>query len=173
MMIPLVVLSIMSIIAGYVLEHFFAIHKVDSLFWNGSIFNLGSHGEHGHISAVIKFMPMVISLGLIAISYKLFLNSKIPQLLGTRCGVLYKISNNKYYFDEIYNVMLVKPTKFLSKKLLVWDKSVVDALFVKMYVKISCFMTSSVNKTQSGYITNYLSIMILFVVLISILLMKV
>ena len=48
----------------------------------------------------------------------LLINTKAPSLLAKEQKILYQFLLNKWYFDEIYEAIIVKPIKFISKAFL-------------------------------------------------------
>ena len=88
--------------------------------------------EHGAVHATDWATVIVGTLaGLLglALSYALyFLPSKIPARVATGARPLYLASLHKFYIDEIYNRVIVGPTRFLGLTSDFLDKSLVDGL---------------------------------------------
>ncbi len=51
-----------------------------------------------------------------------------PKLMADRFGGLYRIFVNKWYFDELYNAVFVRPTLWLSRRVLGFDQQIVDGV---------------------------------------------
>lgn len=172
MLIPLFVLAIGSILAGIFGANIFHMVSAEGNFFDGVIF-MGEgkaelFEEIHHAPLLVKLSPMIVGVIAIALAYIFYLvKTDWPQRLANTFKPLYKLSLNKWYFDEIYEAALVKPTKKLGDYL--WkiiDMKVVDgipngaAAFCKM-------MAGRVSKIQTGYIYNYSLWMVLGVVVMA------
>ena len=83
--------------------------------------------------------------------------------------MLYRFFLNKWYFDEIYDLLIVRPLmalgRFLWKK---GDGKVIDGTIDGVAMGIIPFFTRLAGKAQSGYVFTYaLAMVIGIVVLIS------
>jgi NADH-quinone oxidoreductase subunit L len=70
--------------------------------------------------------------------------------------ILYQFLLNKWYFDEIYDVIFVKPTQWLGRSL--WrlgDGKIIDGCINGLAMGIIPFFTRLTGRIQSGYIFNY------------------
>ncbi len=171
MLIPLFVLALGSIAAGFLGSNIFHMISAEGNFFDGAIFvNEGRRGlleEIHHAPLLVKISPLVVGVVAIALAYVFYLvKTDLPKKLANALQPLYKLSLNKWYFDEIYEAALVKPTKKLGDFL--WrivDVKLVDGIpnaaanFCKM-------MSGRVSKLQTGYIYNYSLWMVLGVIAI-------
>jgi NADH-quinone oxidoreductase subunit L len=117
MTLPLVLLAIGSVAAGWIgLPAVFG----GSLFaaWLEPVF--GAHHEvHG--SATLEEILMVVSVGVAALGFYLaylmyYKGSLAPERFSSLAGGLfYRLSHNKYYIDEIYQVLFVGTTLLLAR----------------------------------------------------------
>jgi len=86
----------------------------------------------------------------------------IPVALAKRNGALYRFLLNKWYFDEIYNVIFVKPAfklgRFLWKK---GDGAVIDGGLNGLALGVIPWLTKLAGRWQSGYVFTYALAMIL------------
>jgi NADH-quinone oxidoreductase subunit L len=157
MTIPLGILCLFSVISGYILEYFFLINHKTSLFWIG-LFNDATHGEgvNHHISQVIKYMPMALSLLIIIISYFVFLKTKIPSLIARMFYPFYKIFACKYFIDEIYKASFVKLSFYLATLSSIVDKKIVDTCLVSTWLIASSGFAKIAKTIQDGKINHYI-----------------
>jgi len=162
MTIPLLFLSVMSVISGYILEHFFSIINHESLFWNGSIFVLRPF-HHDHISPLIKYMPMGISVFIILISYWIFIKTNIPFKIAKSIPFVISVLKNKYYFDEIYKIVFVLACNKISHLFARSDKIIVDNIFVGSLIFLSRIFSNFLKLAQNGFLTKYLLIIFTFI----------
>ncbi len=162
MLIPLIFLSIGAIFAGFVFKELFIGSYGLNSFWQDSIFFLKPLStEHPPLWFLISTPTLVIIS--IPISYYLFLKNKdLPEQFIKINKPLYHFLLNKWYFDELYDFIFVKPSKKLG--MFLWkffDLRIIDgfgpdgisALIKKFSVKA--------NKFQSGFIYQYAFVMLL------------
>lgn len=168
MLFPLLILAIGSILAGLLLYKFLHITSIEG-FFKDVIFNIQITKEieekiH-HVPFYIKFLPLALTIFALIISYILFvLDKDLPSKIAKKLSIFYKISHNKYYFDEIYEFLFVKPSKKIG--LYFWqiiDIKVIDN-FVNFFPRSFAYISTRTSKIQSGYIYHYLFVAILGVV---------
>jgi len=165
MLIPLALLSFGSIFAGMFGSHFLNIVSVENNFFADAIFVLEKNKdlleEIHHAPFLVKISPLAVGVLAIAIAYVFYLvKTEIPQKLAQKLKPLYNLSYNKWYFDEIYEFILVAPTKKIGSFL--WK--IIDVKFVDgapNSMAAFCKETANkISKLQTGYIYNYASWMI-------------
>lgn len=124
-----------------------------------------------HLDHSLEYTLMGIS-AIAAIIMAVFAYTKyvkrgeIPAEDGVEQGLLYKLSNNKLYIDELYDSLFVKPLNGLSKLLYKFvDKSFIDGLVNG----VGAFIESSgkgIRQLQSGHVGFYLFMMVVGVIAI-------
>jgi NADH-quinone oxidoreductase subunit L len=132
MLAPLVVLAIGAIIAGWALDNWF-IGAGWHEFWRTSIFN-GPENEVmerlEHVPALVELLPLIVGLLGIALAYVMYIaNPLLPVRLAESFGGIYRFLLNKWYFDELYNAIIVQPLIRLSH--LLWqtgDVTLIDGV---------------------------------------------
>jgi NADH-quinone oxidoreductase subunit L len=171
MLIPLAVLAVGSIAAGFFGANILHMVSVDGNFFEGAIFvaaeKINLLEEIHHAPFLVKISPLVVGMIAIALAYVFYLKkTDLPEKLANAAKPFYQLSLNKWYFDEIYEFILVKPTKKIGDFL--WR--IIDIKFVDGVpngAAIFCkFMSGKISKLQSGYIFNYALWMILGVIAI-------
>lgn len=132
MLIPLALLSIGALAAGLVFEGFFAGHAYEE-FWKGALFT----GHDNHILHAMHEIPHWVSyvatvmmvLGFVAAAYVYLLAPGSAQKIAERFPKLYQFLLNKWYFDELYDAIFVRPSFALGR--LLWkggDGRIIDGL---------------------------------------------
>ncbi len=173
MLIPLVLLSIGAIFAGFLFKDLFIVREGVN-FWNDSIFFLKPLSTEHPPFWFLILTPILVILS-IPISYYLFLKNKnfSNQILSYN-KPLYEFLVNKWYFDELYDYIFVIPSKKLG--LFLWkffDIKLIDGLGpdgISSFIK-KCSIKAS--KFQSGFIYQYAFIMLLgFSALLTFLIVK-
>ena len=174
MLIPLFLLSLGAIFAGYTFKELFLGNEGINNFWQESIFHLEPLStEHPPIWFLI-LTPIIVTLS-IPIAYYLFvINKNLPEQIANVNKPLYQFLVNKWYFDEIYNIIFVNPSKKIG--LFLWkffDIKIIDGFGpdgISSFIK-KCSLKA--NKFQSGFIYQYAFVMLLgFSALLTFLIVK-
>ena len=162
MLIPLVILSIGAIFAGFVFKDLFIGHGGDNYFWAESIKFLEPLSKEHPPTWFLLLTPCLVLIS-IPIAYYLFVkNKKLPEEIANMNKPLYKFLINKWYFDEFYEVTIIKPLKKLG--LFLWkfcDGKLIDGFGpdgISSFIK-KCSIKA--NKFQSGFIYQYAFVMLL------------
>ena len=160
MLLPSSILALGAILVGFLFKDMFI--GIDHQFWKNSILFLQSANENHPPLWLIILTPTVVTL-MIPVSYYLFLKDrKILEKLILKHELLYNFLLNKWYFDELYNFIFVKPIKRIG--IFLWNKGDVGTIDkygpngLSQIVKI--LSTKAVN-FQSGYLYHYALVMLL------------
>ncbi|MDI3335012.1 NADH-quinone oxidoreductase subunit L [Defluviimonas aestuarii] len=116
-----------------------------------------------HSPAWVKSSPFVAMLIGLLTAYVFYIRDpSIPGRLAAQQPILYRFLLNKWYFDEIYDVIFVRPAKFIGGFL--WKKgdgNVIDGTINGVAMGFVPMLTRIVNKAQSGYIFTYAFAMVI------------
>jgi NADH-quinone oxidoreductase subunit L len=149
MTLPMIVLGVLAVVAGYVNTPWFGTFLGDWLVEGNEA--LG----HGHIEgpAWIMIVATVVSLAGIFLAYLIYNKGSLSRnWLGAT--TLYNILYNKYYIDEFYSLTVVNATKFISHFLRIIDVYLVEGIvngvsgFVQSLGRLGA-------KLQSGQVQTY------------------
>ena len=174
MLIPLILLSIGAIFAGYIFKELFIGHGVIDNFWQDSIFFLKPLStEHPPLWFLLLTPILVISS--IPIAYYLFIKNKnFPEQIANINKPLYDFLLNKWYFDELYEILIVNPSKKFG--LFLWkffDIKLIDGFGPDGISALIKKCSQKASKFQSGFIYHYAFIMLLgFSALLTFLIVK-
>ena len=174
MLIPLVILSIGAIFAGFLFKELFIGYEGLNNFWRDSIFFLKPLSTDHPPLWFLLLTPTLVILS-IPLAYYLFLkNRNLPERLASINKPLYQFLLNKWYFDELYDVLFVKPSKKLG--LFLWkffDLKIIDGFGPDGISSMIKKFSVKANKFQSGYIYQYAFVMLLgFSALLTFLIVK-
>ena len=165
MLVPLLILVIGSIFSGYVFYDSF-IYAEFKEFWASSIFILKDNyilKELHDVSYLIKWSPTIMMIIGVIIAYYLYIrNPQIPEKIAKDQEVLYNFLLNKWYFDEIYNYIFVKPVVLLGK--IFWkrgDENIINRFGPDGISKQVVRVTRKIVQLQSGLIYHYAFSMII------------
>lgn len=132
MLLPLFLLAGGAVISGLALKEWFIGHHWME-FWAGSIVNAPSNhimeGMH-HVPGWVAMAPSVVGFAGIALAYVLYMAMpSVPGQLASQFGALYRFLLNKWYFDELYDKIFVKPAMCLARVLWqVGDATLIDGM---------------------------------------------
>ena len=164
MLIPLIVLAIGAGLSGY-LGYSYFIGQDAQLFWGDSLFVLESHKslENAyHAPLWVKFLP--ISVGFVGIftAYLLYMwVPKLPAIIINKINPLYTFVYNKWYFDELYNYLFVRPVFYLGRNF--WktgDGAIIDGIGPDGVTNVTLSLTRYIARLQTGYLYHYAFAMI-------------
>lgn len=163
MIIPLVILALGAIFSGMLAIN---LGILSPHFWQNSlVFNSIIEQAH-HLPLIIKLTPIIASFCGIFCAYVLYIyNKELPEIFVHSFNGLYLLLRNKYFIDEIYNFIFVQPFKFCAE--LLWkvgDIKIIDGFGPNGLAFASQQISNKISKIQSGYIYNYILVMIIGIV---------
>ncbi|AKQ42210.1 NADH: ubiquinone oxidoreductase subunit L [Aurantiacibacter atlanticus] len=161
MLVPLGLLSLGAVFAGQIFHEAFL---DDAGFWAGSIaFNAElMHAMH-EVPILVKYAAFIVMvLGFIGAWYAYIRKPSLPAETAEQLGPIYKFVYNKWYFDELYNLIFVKPAFWLGR--LFWkrgDEGIIDRFGPNGAAWAVSQGSVLAKKFQSGYLTSYALIMLI------------
>ncbi len=184
MTIPLIALAIPSILIGVIVgwpADEGLIHR-----WLGPVFAVAG-GEHAGVTSALAIataeggpeLPsmaltfggfaasIVLSFAGIWLAYAMYVTGQVsPKAVGQRFGLLYDLFIHKWYIDEVYSALIVRPLSAFSVVLWKW----VDAGFIDGIVNGIAYLTGGISQrlrhVQTGVVSNYALAIVLGTVLI-------
>jgi NADH-quinone oxidoreductase subunit L len=163
MLVPLGLLALGALFAGMAFVHFF-IGESASDFWKASLF-VPKAGE-AELPVWVELAPLTVTIIGFAIAYYYYiLNPELPRKLAAQKGMLYLFLYNKWYFDELYDLVFVKPAFFIGRFL--WkfgDGTIIDGLGPDGVSARVLDAAKGAVRLQSGYLYHYALAMLLGVV---------
>ena len=160
MIVPLIFLAIGALSAGYLFKEIFIGNN--STFWKDSILFLNFTKLENIPLWLISITPVVIIIA-IPLSYYLYIkNIAILDGVTNSNLPLYNFLYNKWYIDEIYEYIFVKPLKkignFFWKK---GDQDTIDRFGPNGISKVIKYISNKALQFQSGYIYDYAFVMLI------------
>jgi len=170
MTIPLFVLAIGAVFSGMVAYDWFVGHD-RAAFWGSSIFVLPANdtveAAH-HVPGWVPLAPLVVALAGIATAYVFYMfRPELPGVFVQRFAGIHKFLYNKWYFDELYDRIFVRPAKALGYGL--WqggDRAVIDGLGPDGIAAATRGVAGLAARLQSGYVYHYAFAMVVGVVVL-------
>ena len=168
MTIPLFVLAIGAIFSGFLFYDLFVGHHWKD-FWGDAIFILPEHqameAAH-HVPSIIKLMPLYVGIGGVALAFIMYI--AMPSLPGRVAGMfrpLHQLFFNKWYVDELYDAVFVRPAVKLGR--LLWtrgDQRTIDAFGPDGVSAMVGRLSAVSSRLQTGYVFHYAFAMLIGVV---------
>lgn len=168
MTIPLIVLAVLSVVGGFVgIPEVFAVdaHSLENFL--SPIFAESSKLAHEHhLTHSQEYIMMGVStiliIGIIVFAVTKF--KKASNIQDENSGIG-KVLENKWYVDELYDTVIVKPLHLLSvffKNIL--EKNIIDGM-VNGVGKIVGYGSRQLRLLQSGQVGNYILVMVMVMVI--------
>ncbi|MBR2574353.1 MAG: NADH-quinone oxidoreductase subunit L [Loktanella sp.] len=111
----------------------------------------------------VRLAPFWAMLGGLALAYQMYIRRpELPALLAKQQAPLYEFLLNKWYFDELYNFIFVRPALALGR--ILWkqgDTKMIDGGINGVAMGIIPFFTRLAGRAQSGYVFTYAFAMVL------------
>ncbi len=159
MTIPLMVLMVGAVLAGMVYYGGFVDHHAKE-FWGKAIFMAEGNTvlkDYHYVPKWVKLSPFIaMLLGLLTAYYFYVLRPDTPRRLAESNPGLYQFLLNKWYIDELYDFLFVKPAMMLGRFL--WKKgdgATIDGGINGLTMGIIPFITRLAGRAQSGYVFHY------------------
>ena len=170
MLVPLAALAAGSFAAGYPFKEYFVGHDVGEFFRSSLGFgpdNKILDAMH-HVPMAVVYAPAVMmTIGFIVAWVFYIRRPDIPVALAERNGALYRFLLNKWYFDELYDAIFVRPAKWLGYML--WKRGdgwLIDGFGPDGVSARVLDVTRSAVRLQSGYLYHYAFAMLIGVALL-------
>jgi NADH-quinone oxidoreductase subunit L len=169
MMIPVVMLGVGAIFAGFMFAESFVGHGMNN-FWAASIFNITADlfDKAHHVPLWVKLLPLGASLlGFVIAWYAYVVKPYLPAQIASDFGAFYRFLYGKWYFDEIYNAVFLKNYKRLSNlSSVIWDNKIVDGIMCGLPSSCVRVFGNMGGMIHSGYLYHYAFAMILGVMIL-------
>ena len=159
MVIPLLVLATGATVFGFIGYDFF-VGAERASFWKSSILVLPQYDSLAKVEEIpqlVRYMPLIFGLLGIATAYVLYIVDRtIPARLASQLRALYLFLLNKWYFDELYDWLFVRPAMFVGDGL--WksgDGAVIDGLGPDGVAAVTRDLAGQASRLQTGYLYHY------------------
>ena len=156
MLVPLIVLTLGALFSGYIGEEILGMVHGDYAFWRGALVALDVNNpllHHGEHPVWTKFVALA---GIISAYVYYMLLPMLPALTAKIFKPVYLLFYNKWYVDEIYEVIFVRPAKALGTFLWqVGDVKLIDGLGPNGVSQLSYWFGGRISKLQTGYLYHY------------------
>ena len=161
MLVPVLLLAVGAVFAGFA---FHAPFLEEAGFWNGSI-AWNEHLMHAmhEVPTWVKLTATVVMLAGLLIAWMAYIrDTSIPAKAAEQLGPVYRFLYNKWYFDELYHFLFVRPAFWLGRQL--WkrgDEGTIDRFGPDGAAWVVEQGALAARRFQSGYLPSYALVMLL------------
>jgi NADH-quinone oxidoreductase subunit L len=159
MLLPLFVLAFGAVFAGIAFHDGFIGHHWKE-FWGNSILILENHkamDEAHNVPFLVKVGPIIVGVIGIAIAWLAYIrDTSLPVAAAKQHRMLYQFLLNKWYFDELYDRVFVRPSFWLGR--LFWkggDGKIIDGLGPDGLAATVVRLAKRASILQTGYVYHY------------------
>lgn len=168
MLIPLFLLAFGALFAGAIFNDAFVGEGAHE-FWGNAIFNSPMNHilhERHEVPMWVKFSPFVVTvIGFLGALFVYFLNEGMGKKIADATGPIHAFLYNKWYFDELYDVLFVKSARAIGDFLWkVGDGKIIDGLGPNGIASEINLVSKKSVKIQSGFVYHYAFIMLISIV---------
>ena len=161
-LIPLGVLSLGAVFTGFAFSHYF-ISDGGGAFWRGSVAFSEELIHHIHgVPDWVKWAPFAVMLSGFGIAWYAYIREPgFPTKVVGQLGVLYQFLHNKWYFDELYDFLFVRPAFWVGNKF--WklgDVGLIDRFGPNGSAWAVALGSRVAARLQTGYLYSYALVML-------------
>ncbi|HEV7370883.1 NADH-quinone oxidoreductase subunit L [Arenibaculum sp.] len=170
MTVPLAVLAVGAVLSGVVAFDWFA-GEARGEFWGAALFVLPENdtveAAH-HVPGWVPVLPFVVAIAGIVLAYVCYvLRPDLPGRVASALPAVYRLFYNRWYFDELYDRVFVRPSLALGRGL--WksgDGAIIDGIGPDGIAAATRGLSQRAVRLQSGYVYHYAFAMVIGVVLL-------
>jgi len=161
---PLILLAVGAALAGAVFDSAF-VGADRASFWRGTLSTLTSGrllNEIDHLPVGVVWAPLAVTaVGFVAAWYYYIAREGLGARIAARRGLIWSFLYNKWYFDELYDLLFVRTARWLGD--VFWktgDKALIDGLGPDGVAATSNAIGKAASLFQSGYLYHYAFVML-------------
>ena len=163
MLIPLALLSIGAIFSGVYFYDAF-VEANNEAFWAGAIYrsieNTVLYQRH-YVPEWVLWAPLAVTIsGFLLATMTYYFNRGVGARIAASGGPLHALFSNKWYFDEIYQVTLVRGSAFLGNLFWRADKKIIDGAGPDGAAWLASASARRLSKLHTGYLYHYAFVII-------------
>jgi NADH-quinone oxidoreductase subunit L len=163
MLIPLGVLSVGAVFAGWYFYDAFVGHDYKA-FWDGAIYTAKENTvlkDKYNVPEWVFWAPLVVTVtGFVLATFTYLFNRGVGERIAKSGGPLHSLFANKWYFDELYNATLIKGSAWLGNTFWKGDKKVVDGIGPDGVSALVRWGARRMSAMHTGYLYHYAFVII-------------
>jgi NADH-quinone oxidoreductase subunit L len=162
MLVPLILLAVGAAIAGWLFVEYF-IGGGTAAFWRGALKDFRPSPGRSVLPEWVIWAPLAVTAaGFACAWYAYVLDAGLGARIAARKGPLWTLLYNKWFFDEIYDLVFVRGAKALGD--LFWkggDQKLIDGLGPDGVSAVSYAVGRATGRLQTGYVYHYAFVILL------------
>jgi NADH-quinone oxidoreductase subunit L len=164
MLVPLALLSIGAIFAGVGFHHAFIDVEEGAHFWANALY-FDTHLMHDihEVPLLVKLAPAIVMItGFLIAFYAYIRRPDFPAQFVDHFRVLHRFLYNKWFFDELYEVVFIRPSLWFGR--LFWkrgDEGIIDRFGPDGAAAVVAAGTRVTGRLQTGYLYTYAFVMLI------------
>lgn len=163
MLIPLGILSVGAVFAGWYFYDAFVGHDYKA-FWDGAIYTAKENTvlkDKYNVPEWVFWAPLVVTVtGFVIATFTYLFNRGVGKRIADGGGPLHSLFANKWYFDELYNVTLIRGSAWLGDVFKTGDKKVVDGVGPDGVAALVRWSSRRLSAMHTGYLYHYAFVII-------------
>jgi len=173
MLLPLVPLALGAVFAGWYGYDWFVQNLVAgsddttvNTFWGKSLIPMVGFDHDARsedFESYGRWLPLIAALSGIAMAYLFYVKKpEWPGKVARGLGAVYRLVYNKYYFDEIYNALFVRPARCLGD--ILWkrgDDGFIDRFGPDGFAGLAVRLATRASALETGYVYTYAFVMVI------------
>lgn len=164
MLIPLGLLSLGAVFAGWYFYDFFVGHD-QTAFWGDALYVASENHvlkERYNVPEWVFWAPLAVTVaGFLIATFTYFFNRGVGEKMARHGGPLHSLFANKWYFDEIYNATIIKGSAALGDLFWKGDKKIIDGLGPDGVTSLTKWGARRLSAMHTGYLYHYAFVIIL------------
>jgi NADH-quinone oxidoreductase subunit L len=171
MTVPLIGLAIGAVFAGAAFSGVFIGHEAGGFWRNAIVLTPHAAPAAGHgaapaaheASALIEWLPTIMMAGGFVLAFISYIAApQVPAVAARVFRPIYLFSYNKWYFDELYDLIFIRPVMWLGRVLWkVGDGAIIDGLGPDGVSARVLDTARGAVKLQTGYVYTYAFVMLI------------
>ncbi len=170
MLVPMGVLAVGACVVGFIGYAWFVGDGMHA-FWHESLLVLPQHPalhEAHHVPLWVKLLPLIVGIAGIAFAYIMYMFvPDLPARLAGTFQAVYRFLLNKWYFDELYDWLFVRPAFSVGRGF--WrggDGQLIDGLGPDGVAATALRIARGATRLQTGYIFHYAFAMLIGILIL-------
>ena len=156
MLVPLYVLAAGAVVAGFIFQHWF-MGEGQAEFWGSAIARNDILPKMEEVPTFVKWSATVAMLAGLGLAWLFYIrDTSLPAAWAAVNQPAYKFLLNKWYFDELYDFIFIKPAYWIGR--LFWkggDGAIIDGFGPDGVSAAVAGVTAQAVKLQTGYVYHY------------------
>ena len=163
-LVPLILLSIGAVFAGFAFHGYFIEPEAGERYWKGAIAFREHlmHSMHGVPLGIKLSASIAMLLGLFTAWYAYIRAPGFPKAVAGQFEVVYRFLLHKWYFDELYDSLFVRPAFAIGR--LLWhrgDEKTIDRFGPNGSAWLVAAGSRAAGRLQTGYVYTYAFVMLI------------